>query len=294
MRFRSRCVPTSAAVLLVALSACSREIETEPAAAEPWIARSLEASEPPAPGSGTAVQSEPVRRAELGVQSGESGAHLELPSVLYSEHDAEVTPRAAGVIASISVELGDRVGAGQLLATLRDEQELAALEAARATLDLATLEHERASRLREQSLITQAEVDQTTFRLRSAQAALQDAEVRLDYTRVRAPFAGAVSRRFVRTGQRVEEGAPLFRVTALQPLRAMLRVPELSAGELTPGRPLRLRSSGGQEVQARITRVAPAVDPSSGTVEILVDVPEPAGLRPGSAVVAVLPAVARH
>jgi multidrug efflux pump subunit AcrA (membrane-fusion protein) len=43
--------------------------------------------------------------------------------VLHSERDAEVAPRIPGMMASVAVELGDRVRAGQLLATLRDEEE---------------------------------------------------------------------------------------------------------------------------------------------------------------------------
>jgi membrane fusion protein, multidrug efflux system len=292
MRFRSTSLLLATAALLVMLSGCSREIDSDLAQAQPWLAAPLVASEPGAEHASVADPAGAPDRGGDAAEIAQNRAHRELPSVLYSEHDADIGPRVAGVIASIAVELGDRVRTGELLASLRDDHERASLEAARATLELASLEHERASRLREQGLVTQAEIDQTTFRLRSAQAALKEAEVRLEYTRIRAPFAGAISRRFVRIGQTVEEGAPLFRVTALQPLRAMVRVPELSAHELVPGRPLRLRGPAGQEVLGRIARVAPAVDPLSGTVEVLVDVPDPAGLRPGSAVVAVLPSAA--
>jgi RND family efflux transporter MFP subunit len=171
---------------------------------------------------------------------------------------------------------------------LADEEEAAAMESARATLDLARLEHERALQLREKNLLSQADLEQAAYRIRATQAMVREAEVRLGYTRIRAPFAGVLSRRFIRVGQSVEKAEPLFRVTALSPLRAQIRVPELQARTLARGQTLRFRSPGGEEVTGSISRIAPAVDPASGTVEVLVSIPSPGGLRPGSAVTVAL------
>jgi len=217
-----------------------------------------------------------------------AGLGATFSTVLFSEHDAEVGARMDGVVKSIAVELGDRIQAGQLLAVLADEEEAAAMESARATLDLARLEHERARQLSERNLVSTADLEQAAYRIRAAQAAVRETEVRLGYTRIRAPFAGVLSRRFVRIGQSVEKAEPLFRVTALSPLRAQIRVPELQARSLAPGQTLRFRSPGGEEVTGSISRIAPAVDPASGTVEVLVSIPSPGALRPGSAVSAAL------
>jgi RND family efflux transporter MFP subunit len=189
----------------------------------------------------------------------------------------------------VAVEIGDVARVGQLLATLRDEQEQAALEAAAAALELARLEHERAAQLHERNMVTQAELDQATYRHRAAAAALREAEVRLEYTRIRAPFDGVVTRRFVRVGQSVEAREPIVRVTELRPLRSLLRVAEVEAKSLVPGQVLSLRGLAGEQVEGRISRIAPAVDPLSGTVEVLVEVPDPRGLRPGSTVTFELP-----
>jgi membrane fusion protein, multidrug efflux system len=274
-------------VILVPLAGCSREIDAEPVVASALLATLAVADRSPPPGpawdEGEASLAARVSEAHPARSSGE------LSSVLYSEHDAEITTRIYGVVASIAVELGDQVRAGQLLAVLRDEAEQAGVEAANAALDLALLEHERSSRLLEQSLITQAEVDQTTFRLRAAEAAAREARVRLEYTRVRAPFDGAVTRRFVRVGQSVEEREPIVRVTALQPLRVLVRVPELASLSLSPGQAVTLRSLSNASIPGRISRVAPAVDPVSGTVEVLISIANPGGLRPGSTVAVELP-----
>jgi RND family efflux transporter MFP subunit len=269
-------------LISVVPSGCGREIGHEgqrgvPGLPEPLIAAEPPLATPPRPGT---------NRTDSARDSDASGSSQtrEISSVLHSEMDAEIGTRVPGMIASVAVEIGDLARKGQLLATLRDEEELAGLEAATAALELARLEHERATLLHQRNSVTQAELDQATYRFRVAAAAVREAEVRLEYTRIRAPFNGAVTRRFVRVGQSVEAREPIVRVTALRPLRSLLRVSEGEARALKSGQELTLRGLSGEQVEGRISRIAPAVDPLSGTVEVLIEVPDPRGLRPGSTI----------
>ncbi len=203
---------------------------------------------------------------------------------LYSERDADVTARMEGVVRSVTAELGDAVPANAVLASLENERQAAAVQSAQAALELARNERTRAAALRSTEMITQAELDAAIYRERTAEAAARTAEVELGYTRVRAPFAGRVAERFVRIGQTVRVGDPLFRVTAPAPLRAAVRIPEQDARALAKGETVTLIADDGSPVAGRIARIAPAIDPASGTIEVLIDVAQPRGLRPGSAV----------
>jgi multidrug efflux pump subunit AcrA (membrane-fusion protein) len=91
-----------------------------------------------------------------------------------------------------------------------------------------------------------------------------------------------VTRRHTGMGRPVREGEPLFRVTALQPLKAVARLPERDARGLRRGTVAALLDDAGGEIRAVISRIAPAVEPGSGTVEVLFDVPRPGTLLPGS------------
>jgi membrane fusion protein, multidrug efflux system len=206
-----------------------------------------------------------------------------LASVLYSERDAEMRARARGVVIEVIAELGDPVEAGQILARLDDGEQRAALAVAEATLELARLEHGRIMALREADVIEPAEADRATYRLRTAEAERDRASALLEYTRIRAPFDGVVARRFIRLGEMVDEGSPLFRVTAPRPLRVRIMVPEDRALALRVGQQARLLGAAGV-APATIARISPAVDPASGSLEALLDVPRPGPLRPGSAV----------
>lgn len=207
-----------------------------------------------------------------------------LYTVLYSERDAEIRARRDGHVRSLGAEMGDRVAAGQGLASLESDEEAAGVASAEAAVDYARHQEERTRTLAEGDLTTRVELEEATYRLRAAVAAHQDAIARLERTRVRAPFGGVVTRRFVRLGSYVEEGDPLFRVTALRPLRALVRVPESAAAAVEPGRRMILEALDGTRVFGSVARVAPAVDPASGTVDVLIDVADPGPLRPGSSV----------
>jgi membrane fusion protein, multidrug efflux system len=220
--------------------------------------------------------------AELDMWRGAEPTATSHVAVLYSELDAEVGPRMAGVIRSVHADLGDAVQPGQLLAQLDDARQVARVSSASAARDLARAEYERMNGLLQGGYVTTAQHEEALYRMRIADAALQEAEVELQHTRVVAPFAGVVTRRMTGAGRSVEEGRPLFRVTALRPLRALVRVPERDARAIRAGSRATLTADGGEDVAAAVIRVSPAVDPGSGTVELMLNVPEPGPLRPGS------------
>jgi membrane fusion protein, multidrug efflux system len=219
---------------------------------------------------------------EGALRMGTSAAPDAHVAVLFSDLDAEVGPMLDGVIRSVHADLGDAVRTGQVLALLDDGRQQARLAAATAARDLARAEFARADGLLERGFLTSAQHEEALYRMRMADAALREAEVELAYTRVTAPFNGVITRRMTGTGRSVETGDPLFRVTALRTLRALVRVPERDARAMLPGTAAILTGEGGEQVRAVVIRISPAVDPASGTVELLLGVADPGPLRPGS------------
>lgn len=277
-----RPLPALPLLALAALAAaCGREVRTD-AEASAEALRAPEAAAMPGAAAGAGVGIRTALEGALGPEPEREGPGASF-SVLYSERDAELRSRARGVVTTVLVELGDAVRQGQLLARLDAPEQAAALADAEAAYDLALVEHGRIVALQEAELIEAAALDRARYELRSAEARRRRAQALLDHTFVRAPFDGVVSRRFVRLAETVEPGDPLFRVTAMSPLRVRLMVPERHALALEPGREAVLRGAAGM-AGARVLRVAPAVDPAGGTVEVLLEVPRPGELRPGSAV----------
>lgn len=259
---------TVAALLLIG---CSQEIQTDLAT--------------------DAATANPMRLASgLAERERDSGYRTQL----YSEKDVDVYGRLGSseqfeqgaIVQRIRVEVGDRVKAGQLLATLEDDEVRLELEAAQARADEAGSQYQRTQELRQRELVAPSEYDNALYLKRHADAALERAKLNVARTRIVAPFAGVVSRRYIREGQLIEGNTPLFRITAMAPLRARLLVPESQIADFNTGAAVRLNGVDGESATARVLVVGPTVDPGSGTREVILELSDLNGFRPGATVVA--------
>jgi RND family efflux transporter MFP subunit len=231
---------------------------------------------------------------------------------LVVEHEVDVAAQRDGVVTRILAEPGQRVQVGDLLAQLDDQQLSADFEAARAKTrsieaDLKNWEaeakvmqadYERAKKMWDADIITKEQLEHAQFKAESEQWDIQrvrelltnarqqerSLELELEKTRIRAPFAGLVARRYVRAGQQVAKNDRLFWVTAEAPLLLRFTLPEKFLGHIRKGQQLPLTSPDFPDERhtAQVTAVSPVVDPASGTVEVVVVLIGSSGqLRPG-------------
>lgn len=209
---------------------------------------------------------------------------LTLPSQLYVEHDATIYARSAGVVESIMVDLGSRVASGQSLARLESTDQRIALAQAdeKATITRQMVERQRA--LKVAGVVTLADSERVEFEHREAVLALRKAQRDFDLTGIVAPFSGVVTARTARLHRLVSAGDSLFRITALAPLLAAVRVPEPTAMALRVGAEAEVTARGGVTARAKITRLSPVIDPASGTREVILQVAAGPRLTPGSSV----------
>ena len=209
---------------------------------------------------------------------------LSLPAQLYVEHDAAIYARSPGVVESVLVDLGARVGAGQLLARLEDTDQTIVLEQAKDRHENAVVQAERQRALKSAGVVTQADSERVELELREAGLGLRKAQRDFDLTRVVSPFAGVVTSRTARVGRLVEAGDSLFRVTALAPVLASVRVPEASAFGVKVGAEVAVVGPRGEQAKARVVRASPVIDPASGTREVVVQLVSGDRMPPGSSV----------
>lgn len=181
----------------------------------------------------------------------------------------------------------------------------AALESARAGLARARSESARAEkerdrqrRLANQSIASEARIDDAenayavaAAGLREARALLTKAELDLERTEVRAPYDGRVREESVDVGQFVNRGAPLATVYAVDYAEVRLPIPDreisyldlpLDFGEEAPGSgpevELSAEFAGRRHVwQGRVVRTEGEIDPRSRTVNVVVRVEDPYG-----------------
>jgi RND family efflux transporter MFP subunit len=238
------------------------------------------------------------------------------------ENQVDVAAQREGIVVQILVEPGTRVRKGQLLAKLDDRQVVADLEGARAKTasteadlnnwkaEAKVLESDlqRARKMWDAQLITQEQFEHAKFKaeadqwdvkrveqlLINARDTEQSLELELEKTRITAPFDGIVARRYVRVGQTVARNERLLWVSATGPLRVRFTLPSRFLTRLKVGQRLSITvadGSPGIEHAARVIQMSPVVDPASGTIEVLAEVPGAApDLRPGMQAEVQLPA----
>jgi RND family efflux transporter MFP subunit len=208
----------------------------------------------------------------------------------------EVRPRVSGYISSVNFTDGNEVKKGEVLFVIdprpyvaeRDKAR-AQLAQARSQLALAKSERERATKLLGQHAISQEEYDtrtagneQAQASVAGAQAALDAAELNLEFTRVTAPIAGRISRALVTSGNFVANGqTPLTTLVSLDPIyvtfdgdeQAYLRYGKLAraAAHAGPGETrnpvvVGLANESGYPHQGAMVFVDNALDPATGTI----------------------------
>lgn len=216
--------------------------------------------------------------------------------VLVSGRAMNVSPRFDGTLEEVYVETGDHVGPNQKLAELDTFSTEQQREMAEKSLDVAKQELAKAGaeydffrwcydqlkklpqdlderpfgmvELKEAEL--QASVAEGEVKIRAAQVARQDAEVRqleerLGNAVIRAPAASVVAARYGEPGATVGRGTPILRLVSLDELWVRFAVEEEDVACIEQGRPVSVYvDTLGQTVGGTIEHIAPEVDPALG------------------------------
>ena len=198
--------------------------------------------------------------------------------------EADVVAKVAGEVRELLTEEGESVPEGTVLAKLDGDRLALELNESKARLDKLKSDFRRNVNLREKGLISEGDFDKLKYELEALEASYNLAKLELDYTSIRAPISGVVSRRFVRVGNTVEIGDPLFRVTSLDPLVAYLFVPEREYRRIETGKPVGIQvdALGDTTIFASVTRMSPVVDPETGTFKLTIEISdETRRIKPG-------------
>jgi membrane fusion protein, multidrug efflux system len=209
---------------------------------------------------------------------------------------AEVRAAIEGDLDAVYAREGQPVGAGQVLARFRASEQAgenasaqADLASARTALATAQWNLDQTRDLYRQGAVPERdvrlgeqEVSAARARVAAAVARLRTTARDVSDTRVVAPVNGIVEKRSVAPGEHVAKGASLFTVVRGDVLELAAAVPERAAATVRPGQTVHF-TAAGRQIEGRVARVAPSVDPASRSVTVYVQVPNGDGsLRAGT------------
>lgn len=207
------------------------------------------------------------------------------------DQEVVVCARITGIIEEVYVDRGSAVSKGQPLAQLDPRELDAEVNQAKEEMELARVESERAQALATSNVLSKQDLQARRSQYAVAVSKWEKAKAVRNYATIRAPFAGIVTEKYARLGQKVieDKADPLFKVTAMEPLLARIYVPEKDLLSLRRGAPAEVVpvSFPQAKTTGTVDFISPTVDAGSGLFQVIVRVrrdPAQAVLRPGLAV----------
>lgn len=185
-----------------------------------------------------------------------------------------VTVRAEtqGMVAKASIAEGSTVKKGTALCVLDKAARNAQLAEAKATREARRLDFEASQKLTEKGWRTPSHLASAKAALDAASAMVEQAEIELGKTVIRAPFTGIFETREAEIGDFLSPGAACGRMVTLSPLKAVGNAPEALGGVIRKGQEARIDLKSGHQLFGEVTYVASLADPATRTFKVEVDV----------------------
>lgn len=224
---------------------------------------------------------------------GEILRNVTLPANIAANQQVTLCARVAGYLKAISVDKGDEVKAGDVIAEIEAPELIAEAAKYKAESEIAILDYKRAMDAQKKApdLIVAQSVDTAKAKSEMAKANLERAETLLSFTKISAPFSGIVAKRFVDLGAFVPaatsgpaQNAAMITLVDFKTVRVQVAVPEPEVPLIKKGLPVKVlvEELPGKTFTGSITRFSYALDDASKTMLAEIDLQNDSGeLRPG-------------
>src|SRR5579859_1081614 len=236
---------------------------------------------------------------------GEVTRTITLPGDVTGFYQSALYAKVTGYLKSISVDKGDWVKAGQVLAIIEVPELDQQLARAQADLQVQQLTYQRLQSVwkSDSRLVARQDVDIASGKYQEAKANVDELLAMDSYTRITAPFDGVITERFVDPGALIHAGgqqsatapmqgparpggsaAPVVSIARLDKLRIYVYVPQGEVGSVRRGMPATVTVQGLQDVHFSgvVARFAHSLDLATRTMLTVIDLDNPAHtLYPG-------------
>jgi membrane fusion protein (multidrug efflux system) len=207
---------------------------------------------------------------------------VQIPATLRGYAETPVYAKIAGYLKSISVDKGDRVRSGQVIALLESPELDHQVANARATYNLEQITDRRNHTLRREGVIAAQAADEAHARMLEAKAALDQLIAMARYKIIRAPYDGIVMSRYVDPGHLVPQqtspstaNTPVVAISTLAPIRVYAEIPQSVAPFVRDGNPatITVTEFPQRKFKGAVTRHPPALTGATRTMLVEVDLP---------------------
>ena len=218
------------------------------------------------------------------IYAGDAISVFKTTTILQADLESAVTSKASGIVLQINAEVGDKVKAGDVLAVLESDVQQLRLKSAKANYQKVLNNYQRAQSLLKKGLANKESVDNLKFETQSLKTSLQQAQLDLEFTQIKAPIAGIITKRSIKKGNLIQLNTAVYEIVDFHSLQAVINVPEDKWNLFSTGLSVNFKfSSLPQTLKGEILRIEPYVDSATGTFKVVIAINDAIKykLRPG-------------
>lgn len=169
---------------------------------------------------------------------------------------------ASGKIIQLTIEEGDRVGKGQVLAKVDDELLKLQLENAEVNIESQEKDDARYANLAKENAVSGVQLEKTKYGLRSAEIQRKQLQKQLRSTSITAPFSGVITKKMIDLGSVIGPGSPLVEITDISSLKLTVNVPERDVLKFKLNQPVEVRADlyGDRSFSGKVTNISVQAD----------------------------------
>ena len=195
---------------------------------------------------------------------------IEAVGSLRAVNGADLAFEVSGIVKELHFKSGDDVAAGDILLTLRADDDSAKLEALKATAALSEIAHQRDQEQFKIKAVSQATLDADGANLKNAKAQVAEQQAVVDKKTLRAPFAGHLGVRVVDIGQYISAGTAVVTLQALDPIYADFFLPQQALNQIRLEQvvTIKIDTYPNGDFAGTITAINPKVDPATRNVQV--------------------------
>lgn len=201
------------------------------------------------------------------VASGPAQPMVRASGLLFAKDATRLSFKVGGIVAQLTVQEGDSVKRGQLLATIEQTEVAALVEQARVLQQKSARDLKRGEALFADSVISLEQVQDLRSQAQLAQAQLAQASFNREYARIEAPHAGVVLRRLVEVREQVTPGQPVVALSSAAAgfvLRAALADRDIVRVRLGDSAKVTMDAFPDAAFDATVSEIASAADEKTG------------------------------
>ncbi len=200
---------------------------------------------------------------------------LNAVGTLRAVRGVDVTTEVAGLVRSVNFKSGDEVKAGQVLAQLNADSDIAQLRSLEAAAELASTVYERDKAQLAAEVISKAQVDTDAGDLKSKRAQVAQQQAVVEKKTLRAPFAGKLGISIVNPGQYLNPADKLVTLQTIDLVYVDFYLPQQQLPQVTIGQTVTLTTDTykGVTFTGKINAINPKIDTNTRNVQVEATIP---------------------